>query len=221
MNATDCGVFTVGHSNHSRPVFLALLRTHKVEVIADVRSTPYSRHLPEFNRRNLEPALRAAGIGYVFLGRELGGRPEDPACYDAGGRVQYRLLAGTPSFQQGLERVRRGLAKYRICLMCTEREPLDCHRSLLVAEELVKCGVPVAHILSGGAVESHENAIARLLAAPNGFQGSLFDFADSPALSNSDEHRSSLTAQAIQRQAERVAFVDESLAVKQGDGPSQ
>lgn len=221
MNAKDCGVFTVGHSNLSRLAFLALLRTHDVEMIADVRSTPYSRHMPEFNRRNLEPALRAAGIGYVFLGRELGGRPDDPACYDAGGRVQYHLRAKSAQFRQGLERVRRGLAKYRVCLMCTEREPLDCHRSMLVAEELVKRGVPVAHILSGGAVESHENAIARLLAAPNGLQGSLFDFADSPALYGADEHRSSLTAQAIQRQAERVAFVDESLAIQPEDGPGQ
>ena len=221
MSAEDYGVFTVGHSNHSRPALLALLQSHRVEVIADVRSTPYSRHRPEFNRRNLEPARRAAGIGYVFLGRELGGRPEDPACYDAEGRVQYRLRAGAAQFRQGLERVIRGAANYRICLMCTEKEPLDCHRSLLVAEELAQRGVPVAHILAGGSVESHESAIARLLAANDAFQGSLFDVAASPALSNSDELWGSLTAQALQRQAERVAFVDETRAARRGDGPGQ
>ena len=143
-------VLTIGHSNHVLDVFLALLRQHRVTAVADVRSAPYSRFNPQFNREPFAKALEAEGIRYVPLGNELGGRSDDPACYE-GGRIRYDRVAATASFRSGLARVVQGAAKYRIALMCAEKEPLDCHRTLLVARALDAQGVDIAHIHADGA----------------------------------------------------------------------
>ena len=128
-------VFTVGHSTHALDDFLALLLRHGITAIADVRSSPYSRMNPQFNRETLHAALKGAGIAYVFLGAELGARSRDPDCYEDG-KVQYDRLARTAAFQRGLARVQQGAAQYRLALMCAEKEPLDCHRTILVARHL-------------------------------------------------------------------------------------
>src|SRR6266436_9104737 len=107
MNELDRSVFTVGHSTHSLDVFVAMLQRHGVTALADVRSTPFSRFNPQFNKESLEAALKASGIKYVFLGRELGARSDDRTCYERG-RVQYARLARTEAFRQGIERVVRG-----------------------------------------------------------------------------------------------------------------
>ncbi len=108
MEALNPGlVFTVGHSNHPLDRFIALLREHGVSAVADVRSVPFSRAQPQFNRSELSPSLKANEIGYVFLGRELGARSDDPSCYEDG-RVLYRRLARTELFKCGLRRVLRG-----------------------------------------------------------------------------------------------------------------
>jgi uncharacterized protein (DUF488 family) len=155
-------VFTIGHSNHSMDRFLDLLRKYEISAIADVRSQPYSRFNPQFNREVLEKSLRSAGISYAFLGRELGARSEDKGCY-VGGRVQYGLLAKTDLFRQGIERVMNGIEKHRIALLCAEKEPLKCHRTILVARQLAATGVEIQHILENGDLESHEAALSRLL----------------------------------------------------------
>jgi uncharacterized protein (DUF488 family) len=117
----------------------------------------------QFNREYLQKALSAAGIKYVFLGKELGARSEDPSCY-RDGQVQYDILAGTNLFKQGIERILGGVHKYHIALMCAEKEPLDCHRTILVARKLVEQGIKVNHILADGRTETHEHAIERLIA---------------------------------------------------------
>ncbi len=155
-------VFTVGHSNHSLETFLALLLQHGVTALADVRSAPYSRFNPQFNRKALDASLEAVGIRYVFMGRALGGRPDDPSCYEDG-RVRYDRLAGTPLFREGLERIVDGAGRERIALMCAEKEPLDCHRTILVGRSLAERGVAVAHILADGALEPHDETMGRLL----------------------------------------------------------
>jgi len=154
-------VYTIGHSNHAPERFLELLERHGIAAVVDVRSRPYSRMNPQFNRENLKRLLQAADIGYVFLGRELGARSEDPACY-AGSKVQYERLAATELFRQGLDRVCEGLETYRLALMCAEKEPLDCHRTILVARHLRARGVAVQHILEDGGLERHEETLARL-----------------------------------------------------------
>lgn len=156
-------VLTIGHSNHAPERLVDLLRQHEVSAVADVRSAPYSRMYSAFNKESLAAMLKEHGIAYVYLGRELGARTEDPSCY-LDGKVQYRRLAQTPLFQSGLERVMTGAAERTVSLLCAEKEPLDCHRTILVSRELELLGAEVAHIHADGGQESHADTIQRLLA---------------------------------------------------------
>lgn len=200
-------VFTVGHSTHPFEVFVALLKQHGVTALADVRSAPFSRFNPQFNKDALEIGLKAHGIKYVFLGRELGARSDDRSCYE-NGRVQYGRLARTDLFHRGIERVLRGAHEHRIALMCAEKEPLECHRTLLVARALDEQGVAVDHILADGRLESHGDAMMRLL--------------DMVGLPREDlmQSRQELIALALVKQEEKVAYVDEKLATE-GVGDAQ
>jgi uncharacterized protein (DUF488 family) len=155
-------IYTIGHSNHPLEKLLSLLEQHSITAIADVRSTPYSRRNPQFNSKPLAAALEAKGIAYVSLGKELGARSEDPSCYEAG-RVQYRRLAQTDLFRQGIERVLAGTQRYRIALMCAEKEPLNCHRTLLVSRALEATGASIVHILADGSVEPNYDTMLRLV----------------------------------------------------------
>lgn len=145
-------IWTVGHSNHELATFVDLLVTHEIEAVADVRSAPYSRFAPHFDKAPLERAVREAGIEYVFLGQELGGRPPEDEFYDAEGHVRYDLVAGSPRFLSGIDRLLDGGGRYRIAMMCSEEDPHDCHRRLLVARVLCDRGVEVRHIRGDGAV---------------------------------------------------------------------
>lgn len=196
MTATT--VLTIGHSTHPIDRFLALLDTHGITAIADVRSAPYSRFQPQFNREPLQQALKKHGIAYVFLGRELGARSEDGACYEDG-RVQYRRLAGTDLFQSGLDRVVEGAHSYRLAILCAEREPLECHRTFLVGRELEARGVSVAHIHADGRVETHADALTRLLAVLGMPDTDLF------------KTREQLIEEACALQEGRIAYVDPEL----------
>ena len=149
--------------NHSIEVFLTLLSQHDVTAVADVRSAPYSRFCPQFNRDELTATLRASNIRYSFLGRELGGRSDDPACYE--GDRSNMTGCTHERLREGLARVVSGAASYRIALMCAEKEPLDCHRTLLVAPELVTIGVDVVHILASGELEAHERNVGSVAGA--------------------------------------------------------
>jgi uncharacterized protein (DUF488 family) len=141
---------------------MRLLLMHGIEAVADVRSTPYSRRNLQYDRDILKSTLKSVDIAYVFLGKELGARSDDPRCY-RNGKVDYELLARTEAFQSGLERVRKGAEAHRVALMCAEKDPLDCHRTILVARKLAEQGLPVTHILSDGSLETHDDAMSRLL----------------------------------------------------------
>lgn len=203
MNETQYPVFTIGHSTHSLAAFVVLLKLHDISVVADVRSAPYSRVAPQFNKEALERDLKANSIRYVFLGRELGARSEDRTCYE-NGRVQYARLARTDLFRKGIERIVRGANNYRITLMCAEKEPLECHRTLLVARALVEQGLQVAHILPDGRPESHRDSMERLLNVVGLPQEDLF------------RSWEELISEALIRQEERVAYVDEAMANNTG-----
>lgn len=155
-------VFTIGHSTHSFVMFVELLNGAGVTAVADVRSVPYSRFQPQFNRSTLPRALRKCGIAYAFLGNELGARSDDPACYEDG-QVRYARLAATGLFKSGMERILKGADSHSIALMCAEKEPLECHRALLVGRELDALGFAVTHIHADGRKESHGDAMLRLL----------------------------------------------------------
>ncbi len=155
-------IYTIGHSNHSTEQFIGLLKRHGITAVADVRSHPVSRHNPQFNRESLEKDLKQTGIAYVFLGKELGARSENKNCY-VDGKVQYELLSREPLFKEGIERILKGIEKYRIALLCAEKDPLNCHRTFLVGNSLRRLGVEITHILANGELETQLEAEKRLL----------------------------------------------------------
>ena len=192
-------IYTIGHSKHPLQRFVALLRQHGITALADVRSTPFSRFNPQFNRKALQQALADAGIEYVFLGEELGARTRDPACYEEG-RVSYAKLAATPLFQRGLDRLEAGMAKHKVAIMCAEKEPLDCHRTILIARELQRRGIRVMHILDSGELESHETTLDRLRTRLKIPTGDLFASAQPP------------NEQAYELQARKIAYAAPSAS---------
>lgn len=171
------GVYTIGHSNHTSERFLELLLQHRVSAVADVRSHPFSRLHPQFNRDSLQTTLRFAGIAYVFLGRELGARSDDSDCY-VDGKVQFDRLGRTQLFQEGLSRIIKGSETERIAMMCAEKDPLTCHRTILVARHLADLQIEVRHILADGCIEEHDAALSRLLAELDLPEGDLFQGRD-------------------------------------------
>ena len=170
-----------------------MLSLHGITALCDVRSSPYSQVNPHFNREELKASLLACRVKYVFLGRELGARSEDPNCYEDG-RVRYDRLAETALFRQGINRLQDGVKNYRIALMCAEKEPLECHRTILVARYIYALGLDVQHILADGSLESHDTALTRLIDVLNLKQVHLF------------RPLSDLTHAAYTLQEQRIAF---------------
>ena len=174
VNGTANGspvIYTVGHSNISQEAFIALLRRHGVEVLVDVRSAPYSKYVPHFNGDALKRAVVRAGIKYLYLGGELGGRPREREFYDTKGHVRYDLIAESPEFREGIERLLRGIREHRVALMCNEEDPHECHRRLLVGRVLAGHGVTALHIRGDGRVQPEaELAEAERKGAPADIQ---------------------------------------------------
>src|SRR5215470_10557626 len=167
MTPPDCDLLTIGHSNLEADRFVALLKGAGVTAIADVRSVPFSRWCPWFSGKPLAERLAREGIAYAAFGDALGGRPRDPALY-CDGVADYEAMAATAVFRAGLDRVIDATRRHRVCLMCAERAPLDCHRCLLVARAFVGRGLAVGHILADGSIEAHRMTEQRLLALPGG-----------------------------------------------------
>lgn len=145
-------IWTVGHSNHPTEKLLALLEGERIAFVVDVRSYPYSRVAPQHGREALGASLAAQGIGYVYLGAELGGRPEGPSFYDQDGHALYGPMAQQPDFRAALARLVNGADSHRIALLCSEGDPTHCHRRLLVGKVLAEHGVELRHILRDGNV---------------------------------------------------------------------
>jgi uncharacterized protein (DUF488 family) len=168
-------IYTVGHSSQPIEAFMSLLLGNGIEILADVRSTPYSRRYPHFSREALQNTLAVAGMRYLFLGRELGARRDEPECY-VEERASYEEIAKLPNFVRGIERVLEGAEKSRIALMCAEQDPLCCHRTILVCRVLSRFGAHIRHIGRDGVLEEHAHAEQRLIAEElgDGEQGELF-----------------------------------------------
>jgi uncharacterized protein (DUF488 family) len=147
-------VFTIGHSNHSSKKFVGLLKEHRIEILVDVRSHPYSRHAPRFNARAIEATLWSGGIEYLFLGGELGGRPEGEEFYDTKGRVDYALVELSQPFLDGIHRLEKEIQSRRVALLCSEEDPAGCHRRLLVGRALSERRIAIRHIRGDGGVET-------------------------------------------------------------------
>lgn len=172
-------LFTIGHGTRTLEDFVALLREHGIDVVVDVRTSPYSAYVPVYNREALSTALRAHGFRYIFLGEELGGRPEGDEYY-TNGHADYGKMATRPEFKAGLERLENGVAQgYRLALLCSELKPEACHRTRLVAKELVHRGMNIQHIDEEGRLVSHNDVMARI----TGGQTELFGEAGTTLLS--------------------------------------
>lgn len=161
-------LLTIGHSNHPSEHFQRLLSEHDVEVLVDVRSWPHSRHVEWVDRSKIGDVAKAAGVRYLFLGRELGGRPDGNEFYDQVGRVLYGKVAQSDDFRDGIERLCRGAERYRVAIMCSEEDPTSCHRRLLIAKVLLEKGHTIGHIRGDGRCEFEAEPIALS-------EGSLFD----------------------------------------------
>jgi uncharacterized protein (DUF488 family) len=151
-------IWTVGHSNMSIERFLELLRAHEIELLVDVRTAPYSRHWPQFSRDALARSVQADGISYLFLGRELGGKPNDPALRGPHGLPDYDAIAATPLYQEGIARLNVLAHERRTAFMCSEGDPAQCHRERLVARTLRAQGWQVRHILTDGTIQQEAQA---------------------------------------------------------------
>jgi uncharacterized protein (DUF488 family) len=185
-------LFTIGHSTQSWEQFLSLLLQHRIGAVGDVRSSPYSARLPQFNREILDQALRSANIRYVFLGNELGARRAERECYVAG-VARYDHIARTDAFRLGLERVRSGAGRFRLALMCAEKDPLECHRTILICRQL-RDQMSISHILSHGEIETQADAESRLLAEERIPADDLF------------ASRAQLLATAYDRRGDKIAY---------------
>ncbi|HEX2913364.1 MAG TPA: DUF488 domain-containing protein [Chloroflexia bacterium] len=155
----DLTIFTIGHSNHSIEAFLELLQSHQIEVLVDIRSQPYSRYSSQFNAPELKQAIKRTDLKYLYMGKELGGRPENREFYDQAGHVLYNKVAQSTLFLSGIARLEQGIENFRVAIMCSEEDPLNCHRRLLVGRVLKERGINLAHIRGDGALQSEADLV--------------------------------------------------------------
>lgn len=155
MSLINKNIWTIGHSKLDIENFIQLLKDNSIEVVADVRTIPNSKMAPQFNQNTLKNSLERHGINYIFMGKELGGRPDEDYMYDVKGHVLYNKLAESDLFKKGIDRLKSGILKYRIVLMCSEGKPETCHRNLLIARVLSDSNVNVLNILTNGSLISY------------------------------------------------------------------
>jgi uncharacterized protein (DUF488 family) len=194
--ATSADLLTVGHSNLQADAFVSLLTNAGVSSVIDVRSVPFSRWCPWFSSKALATRLAAEGLAYIGLGDELGGRPRDPGLY-CDGVADYEAMALRSEFRAGLDRVIDETRRHRVCLLCSEREPLDCHRCLLVGRALAERGLMPGHIRAGGTIEPHRVTEQQLLK----LAGDEADLFSDPSSRLADAYRRRARAVASRRKA--------------------
>ena len=192
-------IHTIGYSAHSVESFIAALKKFHITAIADVQSQPYSKFKPEFNRESLKNYLSNKGIEYVFLGDNIGARIKAPECY-RNGQVDYELISKHPLFQEGIDRLLEGIKKFSIALMCAEKDPINCHRTILICKTLKKYQIQINHIIDADTFENHTETEHRLL--------KLYHL-EQPDLFMSEAQR---LAEAYFRQEKKIAYVAENEA---------
>jgi len=207
-------IFSIGHSNHELTRFLQLLQDAGVNAIADVRSQPFSQRYPQFNRPELQRSLYEHDVVYAFLGEQLGGRPNDERLYDADGRVDYEEVRRTTSFRKGLDRLAQARETYVVAMLCSEEDPLECHRGLMLTPALVEQGIYPSHVRGNGSIETAAEFEDRLLAETKvgiGILDGLF------AASVTEQDRQRLLAEAYRVQARRKGFRLRSYEATSGE----
>jgi uncharacterized protein (DUF488 family) len=190
-------LFTIGYSGRTIDDLVALLEQHKITALCDVRSTPYSSRNPQFNRELLKQAVKSHNVEYVFLGEELGARPKDSSCY-VDGKAIYQKISASSLFRNGLERIKLGMQKgYVLALMCAEKDPMTCHRSILICRHLRGPGIDIRHIIDHETTEAQADLEKRLIAQLK-LHPDMFKDADPNAL----------IERAYDMQGDRIAYVE-------------
>lgn len=197
----DKTIFTIGHSNLDIINFINLLLANKIELVIDVRSAPFSKMYPHFNRDSIESSLKHNLIKYLYFGDSIGGRSKNTGDY-LKGRILYRKLAEKPEYISSIKKVIEIATKHRIVLMCSEKEPLECHRTLLVSRSIEMFEVKVLHIHGSGKIESQNETLQRLLGIWK---------LDAPDLFGEDADR---LDQALTNQQNKFAYFDENMINK-------
>ncbi|HTE86951.1 MAG TPA: DUF488 domain-containing protein [Dehalococcoidia bacterium] len=169
-------VFTIGHSNQPLERFLDLLSQKRIAVVVDVRSSPRSAYASQFDRERLPQPLAELAIHYVFLGRELGGRPQGDQYYDGQGRVLYSRVAESDLFDLGIKQLEDAIRRQRVAIMCSEESPAGCHRHLLIARVLTARGILAVHIRADGSLQPEAELTGEKTASgDDGKQLALFE----------------------------------------------
>ncbi len=195
MNKTENNIlYTIGHSNHTIGDFICLLKQHQISMVVDVRSSPYSRYCSHFNKDFFEASLAGVNISYMYMGKELGARPNSPIYYD-GKRVNFGELAKSREFQHRIKWLLANIPNERIALMCSEKDPLCCHRMILLSRKLKDYKLSISHILEDGTLEEHENSELRL----------VHELKIEPTLFEPDLTKRDLINRAYQKQEENIS----------------
>lgn len=172
-------LYTIGHSQHNIEYFIYMLQKYQVNYVLDVRSTPYSQFAVSYNRENIKAVLKNKNIEYSFMGNFFGARPDDLRLYTKEGYLDFDKTRKSAKFQSGVENVIKGIqSENHIVLMCTEKDPIECHRAIMVARTFFEKGINVQHILADSTLQSHNELNQRLvdLYFPDRYQISLFSF---------------------------------------------
>jgi uncharacterized protein (DUF488 family) len=197
-------IYSIGYSSYAIADFIKAIIAYRIDVIADVRSQPYSRHKPEYNRESLKQTLKRNGIAYAFLGDQCGARIQAPECY-VNGKVSFELVTHNKDFQTGLQRLRKGMQVHRIAIMCAERDPINCHRAILICRNLRAHDVVINHIVDNGLIENHLDTEKRLIRI-HGLDKALLYPTEAERL---DE--------AYRLQSDVIAYVESTQDVEKGD----
>jgi len=154
-------IYTIGHSNLSAERIIDLLCSNGIQILVDVRSVPYSEFNPQFNRERFQRSLEQAGIQYQYLGEALGGRPQDPSCYN-GGKALYQEIAKKSWYQEGIAKLLELASQKKTAILCSEEDPQRCHRHRLITQTLLEREVEVIHIRGDGRLEVAERLAEQL-----------------------------------------------------------
>ncbi|MCW8896600.1 MAG: DUF488 domain-containing protein [Flavobacteriales bacterium] len=138
-------ILSIGYGNRSIEEFILILKRYQISSLIDVRSAPYSKYNSKFSQNDLKSYLNNSGITYDFMGDNLGGRPNDLACYTEG-KVDYETIRTKEFFKKGINNLLTKASKKRVVIMCSEGKPHECHRSKLIGKELVNNDVSIIHI---------------------------------------------------------------------------
>jgi len=190
-------IYSVGYATHTIESFTATLKKYNITEIVDVRSQPYSGYKPEFNREILKQVLFNNGIEYIFLGDNLGARIKAPECYK-NGHAKYDLISNHPIFQEGIVRILKEIKKFSVAMMCAEKDPINCHRTILVCKQLKNYEIQIVHIIDDNTSEDHSETEFRLM---------KLHHLEQPDLLMKDSER---LEEAYSRQAAKIAYVAEN-----------